>query len=158
MDTLLDLIRDVFSRGSEQMLGRVSGPLNLRLLITPTIAVLFAIRAGLRDARERRPPFLWQAVTQPEERKRLRRSWWKDLGRMIIVVAVMDALYQFSLFRMFYLAQTLILIVVLAMAPYAVARSITNCLARGFIGRKGGTPQPPADPASGNPEGGSRPP
>lgn len=48
----MDAISEIFSRAIEQLLGRASGPLHLRLVIQPIMATILAIRAGLRDARE----------------------------------------------------------------------------------------------------------
>lgn len=47
----LVLIREVHC-AIEQLLGRASGPLHIRLLIQPAIALVFAIHTGFRDARE----------------------------------------------------------------------------------------------------------
>ena len=33
------------------LIGRIHGPLNFRLVLQPTIAIVFAIRDGLEDAR-----------------------------------------------------------------------------------------------------------
>jgi hypothetical protein len=43
----------------ENLIGRASGPMNLRLLLQPAVAAFFGIRAGLRDAREGRKPYGW---------------------------------------------------------------------------------------------------
>jgi hypothetical protein len=134
----MDIILDVLTRGVEQLLGRASGPFHLRLMITPAVAIIFAIRAGLKDAREGRPPFLWEVLTKPAERQRLRRSWWKDIGKMVVVALVIDAVYQFYVLRAFYVFQALILIVVLAMGPYALVRGITTRLTRRFYKQPAG--------------------
>ena len=126
----MDAISELFSRALGQLLGRASGPLHFRLLITPAVAIFFAIRTGLRDAREGRPPFLWESITNPAERKTLRRSWWKDIGKMIIMVFVIDTGYQIFVLRAFYVIQALIMVVVLAMVPYALVRGITTRIAR----------------------------
>ena len=140
----MDIILDILSRGVEQLLGRASGPFHLRLMITPAVALIFAIRAGLRDAREGHPPFLWEVLTKPAERQRLRRSWWKDIGKMVIVALITDAVYQLYVLRAFYVFQALILIVVLAMGPYALVRGITTRLTRGFFKQPAG----PTDPSA----------
>jgi hypothetical protein len=126
----MDAILEALSRAVDQLIGRASGPFHFRLIITPTLAIIYAIRAGLRDAREGRPPFLWEIIRQPAERKRLRRSWWKDIGKMIIMVLVVDTVYQIFVLRAFYVVQALILVVVLAMAPYAMVRGITTRIKR----------------------------
>jgi hypothetical protein len=139
----MDAILEALSRGVGQLIGRASGPFHLRLIITPTLAIIYAIRAGLRDAREGRPPFLWEIISQPAERKRLRRSWWKDIGKMIIMVLVVDTVYQILYLKAFYPVQSLILVVVLAMAPYAIVRGITTRVKRrGSESSAGGANQP----------------
>jgi hypothetical protein len=40
---------EIFKRLWENLIGRSAGPLNFRLLIQPTVAILIAIRAGLND-------------------------------------------------------------------------------------------------------------
>src|SRR5690348_6901380 len=47
----------------EMLVGRLQGPLTLRLVIQPVMAAIFAVRAGLKDAREGRRPYLWKVVT-----------------------------------------------------------------------------------------------
>jgi hypothetical protein len=37
------------------LVGRLTGPLTLRLYLQPTMATLFALRDGLKDARTGRP-------------------------------------------------------------------------------------------------------
>jgi hypothetical protein len=70
----MDAIVDARSRGVEQLLGRAGGPLHMRLITTPFVAIVFPIRAGLRDAREGQAPFLWKFFTNPAEGQRLVRS------------------------------------------------------------------------------------
>jgi len=142
----MNAISEVFSRGFQQLVERMSGPFHFRLLITPAVAIVYAIRAGLRDAREAHPPFLWEILTRPEERQRLRRSWLNDIGKMIVVVFVIDAAYQVFVLRFFYVVQALILVVALAMLPYALVRGITNRLARGFSRRRRTGPASEATP------------
>ena len=39
----------------DELTGRADGPLTLRLFLQPAMAAFFAIRAGMKDAREGRP-------------------------------------------------------------------------------------------------------
>jgi hypothetical protein len=50
-------IGEFFARVWEMLIGRADGPFTLRLILQPAVAAIFAMRAGLRDAREGRPPF-----------------------------------------------------------------------------------------------------
>lgn len=44
---------------TKDLIDRVSGPMRFRLILQPVMAVIFAIRAGLKDAKEGRPPYFW---------------------------------------------------------------------------------------------------
>jgi len=46
---------EILNRFWENLAGRLSGPMNFRLVIQPTVAGILAIRAGLKDARGGRP-------------------------------------------------------------------------------------------------------
>ncbi len=120
-------------RGVEQLLGRASGPLHLRLFLTPIVASIFAIRAGLKDAREGQPAFLLEFFTNPAERRRLAESGWRDIGKMIVAAFVVDTIYQVTVLRAFYIVQALILIVVIAIIPYCLIRGIANRVTRAVI-------------------------
>jgi hypothetical protein len=128
----MDAIMEILSRGAEQLFGRSLGPLNFRLVVMPTIVTIIAIRAGLKDAREGQPVFLWEIFTNPSERRRLLRSGWKDVGRIIIVALVLDTVYQLIALRAFYVVQALIVALLCAVVPYVFFRGPTTRLARRF--------------------------
>ncbi len=133
MDTLLDIVRDVFSRGSDQMLGRVKGPLNFRLLATPTMVIILAIITGIKDARAGITPFLQKLFTEPAEWRATLKSGWVSLKKVIILAFVLDILYQFYVFRAYFVFQTVILVAVLAVTPYCIVRGITTRIAGIFL-------------------------
>ena len=55
--------------------GRLDGPLNLRLLLQPTIAAMFGYRDGIADALNGAPPYCWNVThVLPGERQQLRMS------------------------------------------------------------------------------------
>lgn len=118
----MDTILEMFSRGVEQVLGRASGPLHFRLFMMPLVVTFFAVRAGLRDARNGYPGFLWPILTHPAERPRLLRSAVKDIGRVFLIALVLDTAYQLLFLRAFYPVQLLIIAVGCAIVPYVVFR------------------------------------
>jgi hypothetical protein len=128
----MDAINEILSRAVEQLLGRASGPFHLRLVIQPIIASILAVRAGLRDARQGKPAFLWTALTSKEQRQILLRSGWKDLGKILVVALVLDTLYQVIVLRAFHVVQMLIVVVVIAVLPYVLLRGPVTRLARGL--------------------------
>lgn len=126
----MDAFVEILGRGFDQLLGRGSGPLHLRLLITPTVAIILAIRAGLQDARAGRSTFFW---ANKAERRELFRSGWKDIGRVFVLALVLDTAYQLIVFRAFYVVQALIVAVLLAIVPFALFRNAVSRLMRGSL-------------------------
>ena len=45
------------------LIGRLSGPLTPRLFLQPAVAIFLAVRDGVKDAREQRPPHFLRIVT-----------------------------------------------------------------------------------------------
>ncbi len=90
MDTFLNML----TRGFGQLIDRLRGPLNFRLVIMPTVVTVLALRAAWKDFREGRPAFLGVLIKDPVERSRLFRSALKDIGKIFIVAIVLDTVYQ----------------------------------------------------------------
>jgi len=126
----------MLSRGVEQLLGRASGPLHLRLVIMPTVVTTLAIRAGLRDARTGEPAFLWGIISDPSRRRQRIHAAWKDITRIFIVALVLDTVYQVTVLRAFYVVQALIVAVACAIVPYVLFRGPAARLARVLSGKK----------------------
>ena len=126
----MDPFFELLSRGVEQLLGRASGPLHLRLAIMPTVVTFLAIRAGLRDAREGRPAVSWAALASPAERPRVIRSAMKDIGRVFITAIVVDTTYQLVFLRAFHVIQLAIVAVGCAIVPYVLIRGPATRLTR----------------------------
>ena len=126
-------LQEFFARVWEMLIGRADGPFNFRLLAQPTMAAVFAIRAGLRDARHNRPPFLfWAIFTNPGARQDLSRQGWKDVGKVFIVAIVLDVIYEVSVYRWVYPGQAVIVAAVLAFIPYLMIRGPVTRIARRF--------------------------
>lgn len=126
--------QEVFARVGEMLIGRVDGPFNFRLLVQPTAAAILAVRAGLRDARDNRPPFLfWAIFTNRDARHDLRRQGWKDVGKVFIVAIILDVMYDLVVYRWVYPGQALIVAAVLAFVPYLMIRGPATRIARRFV-------------------------
>ena len=114
----------------EELGGRVSGPLNFRLVVMPTMATLFGIRAGLRDAREGKSTFLWGILTKPAGRAEALRSAAKDVGRVFVMALIMDTAYQIIALRTLQFFQLLVVAVACAIVPYVLVRGPVTFVAR----------------------------
>ena len=136
---MLELLQRIW----ENRLARTEGPLNLRFLIQPTISIIFAIRAGIRDAKSGTTPYLMRlAKSKKEERKTVAKEIWRDVGKIFIVGTVLDVIYQLILsFQphvkdQFYPFESLLVAFVLAILPYMILRGPINRLISLFIKKK----------------------
>jgi hypothetical protein len=148
----MDTLCEMFSRGLEQLLGRAGGPLHFRLFIMPLVVTFLAIRAGMRDARERRPPFFRTILSNPVERRQLLRSAVKDVGRIFIVAVVLDTTYQLAVLHALYPVQLLIIAVGCAIVPYVVIRGPVSILMRALYRNQAAPADPSAVHATKGPE------
>jgi hypothetical protein len=124
---------EFFARVWEMLIGRLDGPLTLRLILQPTVAAIFAIRAGLRDAREGRPPFFfWSVFTNAARRPELLGQVWKDVGKVFIIAVVLDVIYELIVYRWVYPGQAVIVATVLAIVPYLLIRGPVTRIMRRF--------------------------
>ncbi len=118
------------SRLWTDLIGRLTGPLTLRVYLQPTMAMLYAVRDGLKDAREGRPPYLWSIFTHPEERRRLIADGWKSIGKIFVLAVVLDVVYQLIVFRRIHPFETIEVALILAVLPYALLRGLVTRIAR----------------------------
>src|SRR5687768_15388461 len=117
-------------RSWEQLTDRWGGPLSFRFLVQPLMGILLATRAGLRDAREGRPPFGWALFADTAQRRSLIRCGWRDVWRLFVFALTLDVTYQVVMLRAVYPGQALIVSALLALVPYLFARGLVNRLAR----------------------------
>lgn len=123
-------MRDMLARLWMNIGDRVSGPMTFRLILQPAMAALLALRAGLKDAREGRQPYLWTALTDPAQRADLLREGWKAIARVFLLAVIMDVIYQWIVQRWVYPLEALIVAIVLAIVPYLLIRGPVTRLAR----------------------------
>lgn len=123
-------MRDMLIRGWMNLVDRVGGPMTFRIILQPAMATLLAVRAGLKDAREGRPPYLWTALTDPEQRADLLREGWRAIARVFFLAVIMDVIYQWIVLRWIYPGELLLVAVLLAVVPYVLVRGPVNRIAR----------------------------
>lgn len=125
-------MEEILKRVWENLLNRLSGPLNFRFIVQPAVASFLAILAGSKDARQQRPAFLWAAITNSSYRSHLFREFWKDAWKVFALAAVLDAIYQLIVHRGVYVLELLIVATILALVPYLVLRGPVNRIVRLF--------------------------
>jgi len=125
-------MEELFTRLWDDLIGRIGGPMSFRLLLQPAMAMIFAIRDGLKDAREGRPAYFYSLFTDPENRRTRLREGFKAVSRVFVLAIVMDLIYQLIVLRWFYPLQALIVAFALAFLPYILLRGPVNRIARLF--------------------------
>jgi len=124
------IVEEALRRGWEDFIGRPGGPMSFRLILQPAVAIILAIRAGMRDARDGRPPFLWAVLSNQGRRQELIRQGWKDVGNVFIVALVLDSIYQVTMHAGIYALELLLTATMLALVPYMIVRGLVTRLAR----------------------------
>ena len=121
---------DLWMRIAGDLAARVSGPMKFRLVLQPTMAAIFAIRAGLADARAGRTPYFWTLISEPSQRAYLIKDGWKSVGKVFMLALVLDVVYQIIVSRFVYPGETIIVAFVLAIVPYLILRGLVTRLVR----------------------------
>lgn len=125
-------MEELFTRIYENMIDRVSGPMHFRVFLQPIMASIFAILAGLKDAKAGQPAYLWGIFTHPDQRAEMLKDGWKGVGKVFVLAAVLDIVYQLIVQRWVYPLEVLITSILLAIVPYIILRGLVNRIARKF--------------------------
>jgi len=123
-------IQEVLTRFWDQLIAQPSGPLAFRLILQPAMATILAVLDGLKDARTGRPPFSRTILSDPSQRGAYIREGLKRVSRVIVFAFVMDAIYQYMVYRMFYPVEALVTVFVLAVLPYLLIRGPVDRIMR----------------------------
>jgi hypothetical protein len=100
--------------------------MNIRIILQPIMAIIFATLDGRKDAREGRSPYFWSLFTEPWHRRELIRDGWKSVGKIFILAIILDAIYQFKVLDRFYPGEALLVASLLAVIPYVLIRGLVN--------------------------------
>jgi hypothetical protein len=118
------------ARFAENMTGRLTGPLHFRFLMQPAMAAILAIRSGILDAREGRPPYFWAMFLNPANAKKLLYEGWQAIAHIFVIAVVMDVVYQLVILRSVYVLETVLVALALAVLPYMLLRGPVNRMAQ----------------------------
>ena len=136
------MILDMIARGWSDFLARSEGPLSFRFILQPSLGAIFALIAGLRDARAGNPAFLWAAFSNRQHRRQVLREGWKDVRMPLLFALTMDLSYQLIIFRFLYPLELVFTAVVLAVLPYVLLRGPINRVARLLLRRSAAAAPP----------------
>jgi len=123
------MIDPVFSRVWEQLMSRPAGPLKFRFVLQPAVAIFLAVRNGLKDSREGKPPFFWAFFLEPAQRSELLHDGWKSIGRLFLLALALDCIYQIIVLHWVYPFEALVVAIFLAIIPYVLVRGPVDRIA-----------------------------
>lgn len=123
------MLGNVFTDLWDGLVSRTDGPLKFRFFLQPGMAIFLAVRCGLRDSREGKPPYFWAIFTDPAQRRELLHDGWKSIGRLFILAVVLDCIYQAIELHWIYLSDAILVALLLAIIPYLLVRGPVNRIA-----------------------------
>jgi hypothetical protein len=112
--------------------ARFDGPLHFRLIAQPLMAVLFAVRDGLRDAREGQGAYFWSVLTDADHRRYLIKDGWKGISKIFVMAYLLDVVYQLIEWHRLKPLEALLTAIILAVIPYTLLRGPVNRLVRAW--------------------------
>jgi len=131
----------------QMLVGRADGPMAVRFILQPTVAVVLATVTALRDAREDRAPFFfWAIVTDPARRPEIFARIRKSVGKVFVAAIVIDVIYELLVYRWIYPGQAIIVATLLAIVPFLLICGPITRLVNHFRSR---SKSPPAAPETG---------
>lgn len=119
-------MEELLQKFAEQLLGRIEGPMNFRLLLQPAIACFLAFRDGSVDAKNGHPPYFWSLFTRPEHRAERLRQGWKSISKVFVVAILLDLVFQYMTNHQLIPRQAVILAFILAIIPYLAVRGLVT--------------------------------
>ena len=124
---------DFFTRVFENIVGRIHGPMHLRIIFQPVMAIIFACISGWKDAKSGAPVYFWSMMRGKTTFREVIRSGWKGVGRVFLMAVVLDIIYQIIELQWVYPGETVIVAIILVAIPYLLLRGVANILFRKFI-------------------------
>jgi hypothetical protein len=130
---------EVHERFWTDVFGRLHGPMTLRFYLQPTLALVAALKDGIKDVRSGHKAFFWTALRDPTQRSGRLREGLASTSQMALIGLAMDLIYQFRVFDRFHPVEAVMMVLLLAVIPYFVLRWIVERVARWSFSRAGGS-------------------
>ncbi|MEH6355161.1 MAG: hypothetical protein V7760_03945 [Marinobacter sp.] len=123
-------MEDMVIRVVENMIDRVNGPLQFRLVLQPVMATIFAVMSGISDAKSGKPPYFWSLITNPEHRREMLKDGWKSVGKVFVLAMILDVAYQYIQLGFIYPGEVAVVAFILAIVPYLIIRGLVTRVIR----------------------------
>jgi hypothetical protein len=122
----------------EELPQRFAGPGRFRFVFQAMMALLVGCRGGLNDARTGRPPYLYGLLSGGDgKRREMIRCGWRAIRDLVCMGIILDAVAQLLIYRQVHPGAALLMGPTMIGVPYAVARALSNRVARLMAGGGG---------------------
>ncbi len=118
---------------------RHEGPMSFRLILQPVMSLIYAIIAGVKDAKAGRHHFLIDGLIlgkSKRSRKELIKELWKDVGKVFILAVIMEIIFEIIEFKTVHPFEVLKVSFFLAILPYLILRGFVERIVGLFIKKK----------------------
>jgi len=108
---------------------RHEGPMSFRLYLQPVMSLIYAVIAGIRDAKAGRQPFMINGLILGKtnrSRKDLLKEIWKDVGKVFILAAIMEIIFEIIEFKTVHPFEVIKVSFFLAILPYLILRGLVE--------------------------------
>ncbi len=127
-------MEDLINNFLEAVGIRHNGPLAFRLILQPVMSLIYAVIAGIKDAKAGKVPFLFDGlILGKTSRKEYLKELWKDVGKVFLLAIVMEVIFEIIEFKSVNPLEVIKVSFFLAIVPYLLLRGIVNRLASLFI-------------------------
>ena len=132
-------LRDMYERGGIYLFSqaflddiprRLTGPGRFRFILQPLTAVVLGVLGGIADAKAGRPPYLYGLIFGSGHRRALISSGYETVANLLLMGILLDAVFQWVILGTSHPGAALVVGPVLIVGPYALARALSNRLAR----------------------------
>ena len=132
-------LRDMYERGGIYLFSqaflddiprRLTGPGRFRFILQPLTAVVLGVLGGIADAKASRPPYLYGLIFASGHRRALLSSGYETVANLLLMGILLDAVFQWVILGTSHPGAALLIGPVLIVGPYALARALSNRLAR----------------------------
>jgi hypothetical protein len=116
----------------ERFLARTEGPMSLRIILEPLMALVLTFIAARRDIKKGFTPYMYRFWTTRGRSRDLVKEAWKAAGIVFVLGVMLDLLYQSAVVlglnrqAKFYPLESLLVALVLAVIPYWLFRRPLN--------------------------------
>ena len=129
-------MEDFLIRFFENIVGRLEGPMNLRIIFQPIMATIFACIGGWSDAKNDDPIYFWSIFQRKTTFREVRKIAWKGVGRVFIAAMILDVIYQIIVLKWVYPGETITVATILVFVPYLIIRGPVSLLFKKFMGQR----------------------